>query len=238
MPVSYAKPAQRAGWLSQTVLTMISALAMGHAALAADGKDVVMNGVGEAPACQSCHGENGEGQPDAGFPRLSGLSPIYMMHQIQSFTDGTRQNDVMQPIATALSQDDRKAVTGYLAALTPPKAAASEAPDPKLAADGAAIAANGLWAKGVPGCDQCHGMHGQGVGTAFPKLAGQSSAYIVSQLQAWKDGTRHNDPLGLMKGIAGKLDDDQIKAVADYYASLDPLHPLDTMEAVTKGAAQ
>jgi cytochrome c553 len=42
----------------------------------------------------------------------------------------------------------------------------------------------------------------------------------VSQLKAWKDGKRTNDPLHLMTGISGKLSDGQIAAVAAYYATL------------------
>lgn len=88
---------------------------------------------------------------------------------------------------------------------------------------GGNIAANGLWSKGVPGCNQCHGPEGRGVGPNFPRLAGQSAAYITSQIEAWTAGTRANDPLSLMNGIAHKLSEDEVKAVASYYASLDPL---------------
>jgi cytochrome c553 len=205
---------------------------------AATGKDIVMKGIGDAPACSACHGENGEGQPDNGFPRLAGLSPAYIQQQLQSFTDGTRKNDIMEPIAKALSGEDRKAVAEYLASLTPPKAVAEAQPDAKAAAEGAVFAADGDWPKGVPGCNQCHGPNGQGVGTMFPRIAGQSAAYIEAQLQAWKDGTRANDPLSLMKDIAAKLDDNQIKAVANYYASLDPLHPMEKAQTEAKGATK
>ena len=53
-----------------------------------------------------------------------------------------------------------------------------------------------------------------------PKLAGQSAEYIANQLKAWKDGKRTNDPLHLMAGISGKLNDRQVAAVAAYYANL------------------
>jgi cytochrome c553 len=42
----------------------------------------------------------------------------------------------------------------------------------------------------------------------------------MSQLKAWKDGKRTNDPLHLMTGISSRLSDGQIAAVAAYYASL------------------
>lgn len=211
---------------------------MAGPALAANGKDIVMNGIGSAPACSSCHGEDGQGMPDAGFPRLAGLAPGYIMQQLASFADGARKNDTMEPIAKALSDADRKAVADFLSTQTPAKAAVSEAPVDKLVAEGAAIAANGNWSKGLPGCNQCHGPAGQGVGSMFPRIAGQSAGYIESQLKAWRDGTRHNDPLSLMKGVAAKLDDNQIKAVAAYYASLDPLHPVDKAQADVQGGTK
>lgn len=213
-------PFARIGWLA-TALALVQAPAIA----ATDGAQILANGVGTAPACAACHGQNGEGQPDAGFPRLAGLSPVYIEHQLESFANDTRKNDVMKPIATALTDADRKTVAAYLAGLTPPKAAASDAPDPKVVALGAQIAANGNWSKGVPGCNQCHGPQGEGVGGAFPRLAGQSSAYLISQIEAWNAGTRSNDPLSLMTGIAHKLDQADIQAVAAYYARLDPTSP-------------
>ena len=59
------------------------------------------------------------------------------------------------------------------------------------------------------------------MGGTFPRLAGQSASYIEAQLKAWKSGKRTNDPLHLMTGIASKLDDKQIAAVAAHYAGLE-----------------
>ena len=54
----------------------------------------------------------------------------------------------------------------------------------------------------------------------FPYLAGQQADYIIEQIKNWRTGQRGGDPLGLMKAVAAKLDDDDIAAVAAYYASL------------------
>jgi cytochrome c553 len=58
------------------------------------------------------------------------------------------------------------------------------------------------------------------VGASFPALAGQGSRYLSSQLHHWKNGERSSDPNGLMTGVANKLSDADIAAVAAYYASL------------------
>ncbi len=194
-----------------------------HAATAhaADGGEIAANGNGRnAPACSACHGAHGEGRPDAAYPRLAGLDSVYLIGQLNAFADGSRDNETMAPIAKALTPDERQAIAKFYAGLVTPKIDGPQKADDKTIAAGATLAGRGDWSKGLPGCGQCHGAAGQGVGTTFPKLAGQSAEYITSQLKAWKDGKRTNDPLHLMTGISSKLNDDQVAAVAAYYASL------------------
>lgn len=188
---------------------------------AADGRDIAANGNGrDAPACSACHGAQGEGQPVAAYPRLAGLDSEYLIDQLNAFAEGSRDNETMAPIAKALTPDERQAVAKFYAGLVTPRIDEPQKADDKTIAAGAALANRGDWSKGLPGCGECHGAAGQGVGKAFPGLAGQSAEYIMSQLKAWKDGKRTNDPLHLMTGISSKLSDDQIAAVAAYYAGL------------------
>jgi cytochrome c553 len=188
---------------------------------AADAQDIAANGNGRnAPACSVCHGAQGAGQPDAGYPRLAGLDSEYLLEQLNAFAEGSRDNETMAPIVKALSPDERQAIAKFYAGLVAPKMEESQKADDKTIATGAALAGRGDWSKGLPGCGQCHGAAGQGVGKTFPGLAGQSAEYIMSQLKAWKDGKRTNDPLHLMTGISSRLSEDQIAAVAAYYASL------------------
>jgi cytochrome c553 len=190
-------------------------------ARAADGQAIAANGNGrDAPACSACHGEHGEGQPAAAFPRLAGLDSGYLIAQLDAFAQGSRNDETMGPIAKALSTDERQAVATFYAGLDAAKIEAPKKLDEKAVAIGRSLADRGDWSKELPGCGQCHGGAGQGVGTTFPKLAGQSAEYITSQLKAWKDGKRTDDPLHLMTGIASRLSDDQLVAVAAYYASL------------------
>jgi cytochrome c553 len=190
-------------------------------ARAADGQAIAANGNGrDAPACSACHGEHGEGQPAAAYPRLAGLDSGYLVGQLNAFAQGSRDSVAMGPTAKALSPDERQAVATFYAGLDAAKAEEPTKPDEKAVAIGRSLADRGDWSKGLPGCGACHGASGQGVGKTFPKLAGQSAEYIASQLQAWKDGKRTDDPLHLMTGIASKLNDDQVAAVAAYYASL------------------
>jgi cytochrome c553 len=148
---------------------------------------------------------------------------------LNAFAEGDRDNETMRPIAKALTSDQRQAVAAFYAGSTAPKIEQPKAPDSKTIASGLSVAERGDWSKGLPGCGQCHGPSGQGVGTTFPRLAGQSAEYLSNQLKAWKDGKRANDPLHLMTGISSKLSDDQVAAVSAYYASL----PAEGLPAIT-----
>ena len=191
-------------------------------ALAQQGEKIAKSGnAAGAPACVTCHGETGQGQLAAGFPRLAGQNAVYLVRQLQSFHDATRVNPIMAPVAQQLSDADRQALAKYYAGLTVTNRGAEPPADAKSLIAGESLAQRGDWNKGVPACAQCHGPKGLGVGAAFPQIAGQPPAYIVTQLQAWQTGTRKNDPMGLMHGIALKLSAADIGAVAAYYGSLD-----------------
>lgn len=65
-------------------------------------------------------------------------------------------------------------------------------------------------------CAACHGPNGNSTNPAWPKLAGQSAAYTVSQLMAFKDGSRNNP---VMAGQVANLSEQDMKDIAAYYAA-------------------
>ncbi|WP_266169243.1 c-type cytochrome [Dyella subtropica] len=172
------------------------------------------NGRGAAP-CAACHGADGGGQTASGYPRLAGLPAEYLRKQLEDFASGIRGNAVMQPVATALNADERATLTAYYASLQPPPAA----PTTASSSAGPVLADRGRWPQGLPACDQCHGPGGVGVGNSFPPLAAQPASYLANQLRAWQHGTRKNDPLELMRGVAAKLSAADIDAVTAWYAA-------------------
>lgn len=191
----------------------------------ADGAAIARTGTASAPACQTCHGPAGEGNAQAGFPRLAGLGVGYLQRQLNAYADGTRVSDVMMPIARALPAAERAEVSAYYAALPAAPADLSASPSapaimPASESIGATLATRGRWADKLPACEQCHGPGGRGVGADFPTLAGQSAAYIANQLTAWKTGARPPGPLGLMGIVANKLSESEVRAVAEHYGSL------------------
>ena len=74
--------------------------------------------------------------------------------------------------------------------------------------------------KGLPACAGCHGPAGAGIPAQFPRIAGQHAEYIEAQLKAFRDKVRSNDPNQMMRMIALKMTDPEIKALSDYIAGL------------------
>ena len=75
-------------------------------------------------------------------------------------------------------------------------------------------------------CTSCHGMEGRSVSPTFPNLAGQQKEYLVTQLKSFRDKSRA-DPHArtYMFGMAAKLDDQTIDALAGYFSSRSPAPP-------------
>ena len=85
-------------------------------------------------------------------------------------------------------------------------------------------------------CSSCHGTDGRSISPTFPRLAGQQKDYLVAQLQAFRDKTRA-DPHAqtYMWGMAARLSDQTIDAIATYYASQAPVAGRPSTSAETAG---
>ena len=225
---------------SPLVLTLLFSVALmpmlSNSSPADDGALIALRG-GNSPAarpCMSCHGSDGKGMPAAGLPRLAGLPAPYIEKQLHDFRTGSRANPVMREVAMGLSESDTSGVAEYYAAMARVNAVSPAAG--RFSSDiGSTLALRGAWDRNIPECTLCHGPAGVGVGASFPPLAGQSTAYIQSQLNAWRQPTsspgRRNDPNGLMGHIARSLTPTEIKAVADYFDGLgESGEPLDASQ--------
>jgi cytochrome c553 len=83
---------------------------------------------------------------------------------------------------------------------------------------------------GVPACTGCHSPAGNGNEPAgYPALGGQHAAYIAKQLRAFRTAAHDpEDPAGrandgepaVMRGVAARLTDQEIDAVANYISGL------------------
>ena len=73
------------------------------------------------PACLACHGPTGLGNPAAGWPAISGQHATYAAAQLVAYRSKQRATDgdtqMMRNVASALTDDDIKAVTSYIQGL-------------------------------------------------------------------------------------------------------------------------
>ena len=90
--------------------------------------------------------------------------------------------------------------------------------DVQPVAIGERIYKGGIADRQVPACAGCHSPSGAGMPSQYPRLGGQHADYTSAQLTAFRDGGRKNSLL--MSQVAAKLNDREIKAVADYVAGL------------------
>jgi cytochrome c553 len=180
------------------------------------------SGQGAAQPCFTCHGLTGAGDGTSAFPRMAAQPAFYLYKQLVDYAIGERPNDIMTPIARALTLRQMEDVAAYYAAQasTPPYAAPQF--DPALVQRGGAISSMGAPEKGIQACVNCHGASGTGLAPSFPYLAGQYAGYIELQLKLWQQGVRRNDPLNVMADIARRMGPQEIEAVAAYFGSAPP----------------
>lgn len=171
-----------------------------------------------AQTCVACHGAEGAGMATGNFARLNILTAEHMLKQLQDLKSGARKSPVMMPFVAGLDEQQMRDVSAWFAAQTgaPP---APPTADAELMTLGEQLANRGDWDRYIPACHSCHGPKNQGVGDVFPALAGQHAGYIESQLNAWRDGSRDNDPLHLMLAVAERMNDTDVKAVAAWLAA-------------------
>lgn len=165
--------------------------------------------------CATCHTADGNSIiPDN--PVLAGQSRMYLLQQLKDFKSGSRKSAVMNGIITVVDESEFKGLADHFASQQPKVAAKV---DSKLAAKGKPIYDDGVDAAAVPACSGCHNDDGSGSGR-FPRLAGQHPTYVLRQLQNYKSGERANDARELMREVAQRMTEAQMRAVAAYVATL------------------
>ena len=134
---------------------------------------------------------------------------------MQEFKSGKRNNAIMKGFASILSEDDMKNVSYWLTSKT---AKSGFAKDKDLVSLGERIYRGGILDRRVAACAGCHSPNGAGIPAQYPRLSGQHAEYSTAQLTAFRDGVRLNSLQ--MNQVAARLNDREIKAVADYLAGL------------------
>lgn len=165
-------------------------------------------------ACVACHGQAGITPSGGIFPNLAGLTAEYIAKQLTDFRQGTRKQPLMNTIAQGLSEQEIGQLAAYYGSLAGPPLHVGEA--------GGEAARKldqvGDGTRALPACANCHGLRGLGEGPLLPRLAGQSKEYFADQINAFRNGTRQNDDVGVMRAFAQSLTDSEVEALGQYYA--------------------
>ncbi len=198
----------------ETALCLVIAAAFMPGAAGAAGDPAA--GKQKSQTCTACHGADGNSvTPD--WPSLAGQGSEYLAKQLMDFRAGARRNDLMSPMAANLSDADIADLAAWYSGQEPKPGAA----DPSLVEAGQRLYRAGDAADGLPSCMSCHGPTGAGNPAAgYPAVSGQHAAYTAAQLKAFKSEQRTNDAGAVMRGIAAKMTNADIEAVAGYIQGL------------------
>lgn len=200
------------------------------------------SGKQKTSSCAGCHGEDGNSMMPS-FPKLAEQHPEYLIKQLRAFKNGTRDDATMAPMVLAFDENDFADMAAYYAehpisANTLPVIDNDDDDDEDddededdnaetdslsvdtLMALGSDLYRNGDLKNEISACIACHGPHGEGnKPAAFPALRSQHADYLIKSLQDYKAETRTNNPENMMRMIAKKMSDEQIKAVS-YHISM------------------
>lgn len=210
-------------FLTAAALLAGSALAATPAAVAKP--DLAKGEAMYTAMCASCHGADGNSGSPAN-PKLAQQHPEYLVKQLQEFKSGKRANPVMGGMAAGLGDEDMRNMAFWLSAKT---AKPGFAKDRANVALGERIYRGGIAERQVAACASCHSPNGAGLPAQYPRLAGQHADYAAAQLVAFREHANQDKTAkptgrannGVMSAVAAKLNDREIKAVADYMAGLN-----------------
>jgi cytochrome c553 len=165
--------------------------------------------------CASCHGPQGVSAIPEN-PHLAKLQQSYFARQMADFKSGKRKSDVMKGIVGTIDEKEFAELAAFYFAQSPPAPGKGDA---KLTAKGKEIFYEGIVANAVPACSGCHRDDGTGT-NRYPRIAGQNPAYLVQQMLAYKSGARDNDDRGLMRTVAQRMNEEEIRAVAEFIVTM------------------
>ena len=177
--------------LPVSFLCVVAAAALSFSAHAQSVKpDVAKGAATYGQVCVACHAADGNSVIPEN-PMLAQQHPEYLVKQLQEFKSGKRNNAVMKGFAAALSDDDMRNIS-YWVASKPAKAGFAK--DKDLVALGERIYRGGIADRKVAACAGCHAPNGAGIPAQYPRLAGQHADYTEAQLKTFRVGERANDP--------------------------------------------
>lgn len=216
-----------------TAASLLLASVGGSAAVTVPKYDIAAGKAIAESVCGACHGVNGVSTVPA-QPNLGGQNVKYLYKQLTNFKSGLRVNPIMTAQASRLTDQDMANVAGYYA--SQPRWGGGYA-NPAYASAAQKLYYGGNSTRGVIPCAGCHGGKANGNDlAAFPRIGGQHSAYIATQLKLFRAAGREDEVTdhsqmrandaakkgekGMMQVVASRLSDNDIKMLSDYISGL------------------
>jgi len=157
-------------------------------------------------ACAGCHGTRGHSASP--MPIIAGLPEAYLKQTMRDYKSGKRPSTIMGRVARGYDDTEIDALAAFFASqvwISP-----QQELDPKLVKSGKRIHRDG--------CGTCHKDNGRFQDDTIPRLAGQWRGYLdilFEEYWLWERRMPH-----LLMSIAiSQLDEDDLKALASFYAS-------------------
>lgn len=175
-------------------------------------------GQGKIAMCSACHNADGNSLlPN--FPKLAGQGERYLFKQMQEIKSGVRPVVEMTGMLDAMTDQDLQDIAAWYNS----QKGTIGATAPDLVERGEALFRGGKLEDGMPACIGCHLPNGEGLDLAiYPKLNGQHASYTAKQLTDFREGDRVNDgDAMIMRSIAAKLSNKDIKAISSYIEGLN-----------------
>ena len=164
--------------------------------------------------CFLCHGATGDSSSPL-YPKLAGQNSEYMLKQLRNFKRGERESSDMRKVVADMEENDMQSVAFFFSRQQPSRGNSAYA---EMRALGEKLFSQGDPARGLKPCRECHGDNGAGSAT-LPRIAGQHTLYIETQLTLFEERKRTNDN-AQMQDVAKRLTTDEVRAVAEYLRSL------------------
>lgn len=177
-------------------------------------------GKAKTEVCTACHGPDGNSVNPI-WPKIAGQSYKYLVKQLIEYRKG-QQGDRFDPVMFGMVQSLSDQDINDLAAFYSTQTETAGSAKPEGIELGKRLYQGGDPAKGIPACGpSCHGMLGEGLAAAgIPKLSGQQIDYTIDQLKKFRSDARKDDVYEIMRDIAKRMSDEEIKAVSNYVAGL------------------
>ncbi len=191
----------------QRTITRIAVLAAGLLAVGSLAAEGVRSPAMLANTCAGCHGTKGASAGDI-MPTIGGLDKKYLETSLAEYKSGERASTIMGRIAKGYSDNELKAIASFMSEQK--WVSANVKVDPKLVAKG----------KGIheEQCKTCHKEGGRAQEDDSPRLAGQWPDFSELYLHECRAKGMRCEPRKMGTRVQ-KLSDEELKALAHYYAS-------------------